>query len=190
MKLTLSSQEFAMTTTCGATNDDNVDIMTTPGFQLLHTYYIDGLAQDCSNSRALTMKLLQPCTKPSIYDIMVLIRLGYHKQLKSLSDAHMMCFNKVIHHWFQIMASCLFGTKPYSQSVLVNCELNLGNLLWLNWNKNSTIFFLKWIRICCLHNNSHFVWLFCRLIAPVIGVINTPIFASISSLVLGQWHDQ
>ena len=29
--------------------------------------YIDGLAQDCSNSSALAIELLQTCTKPSIY---------------------------------------------------------------------------------------------------------------------------
>ena len=29
--------------------------------------YIDGLVQDCSNSSALAMELLQPCTKQSIY---------------------------------------------------------------------------------------------------------------------------
>ena len=29
-------------------------------------HYIDGLAQDCSNSSALAMELLQYCTKPSI----------------------------------------------------------------------------------------------------------------------------
>ena len=28
--------------------------------------YIDGLVQDCSNSRVLAMELLQSCTKPSI----------------------------------------------------------------------------------------------------------------------------
>ena len=30
-------------------------------------YHIDGLVQDCSNSSALAMELLQSCTKPSIY---------------------------------------------------------------------------------------------------------------------------
>ena len=30
--------------------------------------YIDALVQDCSNSSALAMELLQCCTKPSIYD--------------------------------------------------------------------------------------------------------------------------
>ena len=29
--------------------------------------YIDGLVQDCSNSSALAMELLQSCAKPSIY---------------------------------------------------------------------------------------------------------------------------
>ena len=28
--------------------------------------YLDGLVQDCSNSSALAMELLQSCTKPSI----------------------------------------------------------------------------------------------------------------------------
>ena len=31
--------------------------------------YIDGLVQDCSNSSALAVELLQPCTKTSIYII-------------------------------------------------------------------------------------------------------------------------
>ena len=31
-------------------------------------YYIDGLVQDCSNSIANALELLQSCTKPSIYD--------------------------------------------------------------------------------------------------------------------------
>ena len=31
--------------------------------------YIDGLVQDCSNSIALAMELLQSCTEPSIYGI-------------------------------------------------------------------------------------------------------------------------
>ena len=30
--------------------------------------YIDGLMQDCSNSSALALELLQSCTKPWIYD--------------------------------------------------------------------------------------------------------------------------
>ena len=30
-------------------------------------FHIDGLVQDCSNSSALAMELLQSCTKPSIF---------------------------------------------------------------------------------------------------------------------------
>ena len=37
---------------------NNVDIQKQP---------IDGLVQDCSNSSALAMELLQSCTKPSHY---------------------------------------------------------------------------------------------------------------------------
>ena len=33
------------------------------------TYHVDGLVQDCSNSSALAMELLQSCTKPSMYSI-------------------------------------------------------------------------------------------------------------------------
>ena len=29
-------------------------------------YHVDGLVQDCSNSSALAMELLQSCTKPSM----------------------------------------------------------------------------------------------------------------------------
>ena len=32
-------------------------------------YYIDGLVQDCSNSSALAMELLQSCTEQSIYSL-------------------------------------------------------------------------------------------------------------------------
>ena len=32
-------------------------------------YHVDGLAQDCSNSIALAMELLQSCTKPSMCDV-------------------------------------------------------------------------------------------------------------------------
>ena len=40
--------------------------------------YIDGLVQDCSNSSALAMELLQPCTKPSISSSMY---ISSNKQL-------------------------------------------------------------------------------------------------------------
>ena len=34
---------------------------------LLFRFYIDGLVQDCSNSIANALELLESCTKPSIY---------------------------------------------------------------------------------------------------------------------------
>ena len=37
---------------------------------LNNTSDIDGLVQDCSNSSALAMELLQSCTKPSDTDIL------------------------------------------------------------------------------------------------------------------------
>ena len=37
--------------------------------------YIDGLLQDCSNSSALATELLQSCTKPSIYTVMLFLFL-------------------------------------------------------------------------------------------------------------------
>ena len=41
------------------------DDVTVPCF-LQWKLYIDGLVQDCSNSSALAMELLQSCTKPSV----------------------------------------------------------------------------------------------------------------------------
>ena len=34
-------------------------------------YYIDSLVEDCINSSALAMELLQSSTKPSIYSIVI-----------------------------------------------------------------------------------------------------------------------
>ena len=49
--------------------DFNYNKLRNLSFVLLSISYIDGLAQDCSNSNVLTMELLQSCTKPSIYRI-------------------------------------------------------------------------------------------------------------------------
>ena len=35
-----------------------------------HTHYFDGLAQDCSNSSAIAVELLQSCTKPLICSLL------------------------------------------------------------------------------------------------------------------------
>ena len=42
--------------------------------------HIDGLAQDCSNSSALAMELLQSCTKPSICNC--------HESLQGITNIH------------------------------------------------------------------------------------------------------
>ena len=39
--------------------------------------YIDGLAQDCSNSIANALELLQSCTKPSICSLVLAIQAGH-----------------------------------------------------------------------------------------------------------------
>ena len=54
---------------------------------LYHDVYIDGLAQDCSNSIANALELLQSCTKLSIYET---IRLGWVKATSFLSKAYHM----------------------------------------------------------------------------------------------------
>ena len=51
-----------MTTTSNTTNDDKVGLMMILGFS-----YINGLVQDCSNSIANALELLQSCAKASIY---------------------------------------------------------------------------------------------------------------------------
>ena len=44
--------------------------------------FIDGLVQDCSNSSALAMELLQSCTKPSIFTTMFLAgHVGSREQM-------------------------------------------------------------------------------------------------------------
>ena len=42
-------------------------------YQICH---FDGLVQDCSNSSALAMELLQSCAKPSIHGVLVIEKEG------------------------------------------------------------------------------------------------------------------
>ena len=70
--LSLVTPEVVIMTAYGAISDNKLGIMTTLGFQWLvyigiqwHILFpIDGSAQDCSNSSALAMKLLQSYTEP------------------------------------------------------------------------------------------------------------------------------
>ena len=43
--------------------------------QNLVQYNIDGLVQDCSNSSAIAIELLQSCTKPSTWYIYIVVLL-------------------------------------------------------------------------------------------------------------------
>ena len=47
---------------------DDVMMISTPLFRIQFYFhlYVDGLLQDCSNSSALAMELLQSCAKPSV----------------------------------------------------------------------------------------------------------------------------
>ena len=44
---------------------------------ILGVLHLDGLVQDCSNSSALALELLQSCTKPLIYFVMMKTNSGY-----------------------------------------------------------------------------------------------------------------
>ena len=55
-----------------------------------NSHYVDGLGQDCSISSALAIEILQPCAKPSIYNI---LRLSGGVVVTAVSpSAHDNCF--------------------------------------------------------------------------------------------------
>ena len=53
----------------------------------IRIHYIDGLVQDCSNSIANAMELLQSCTKPSICTVLEIHIIWWWKHLKSIISA-------------------------------------------------------------------------------------------------------
>ena len=63
--------------------------------QYMYTH-IDGLVQDCSNSSALAMELLQSCTKPSIYTSGLAVSQNIH-----LPDFQNLLFSIPDHIWFR-----------------------------------------------------------------------------------------
>ena len=74
-------------------------------------YYIDGLAQDCSNSSALAMELLQSCTKPSTRLPMnqftkktnrIFAELSLNFNVSSGCSAEL-----VLSHWGRVMHICI-----------------------------------------------------------------------------------
>ena len=48
-----------------------------PGYYRIIRYHTNGLVQDCSNSSALAMELLQSCTEPSTLNFLVFLTWGY-----------------------------------------------------------------------------------------------------------------
>ena len=56
--------------------------------------YVDGLVQDCSNSNAWAMELLQSCTKPSMY-----YGSGYNRRMYLISMFVFQSQSIPRHHW-------------------------------------------------------------------------------------------
>ena len=68
--------------------------------------YMDGIAQDCSNSTANALELLQPCTKPSIGYAKLFIRWG--EVLKRRPMHKVKCSPNVYHSvptWYNVEAT-------------------------------------------------------------------------------------
>ena len=67
--LSLAALEVVILTTSSVASDENFTKMKTFSFQCCRQrpHDIDGLMQDCSNSSALAVELLQFCGKPSIW---------------------------------------------------------------------------------------------------------------------------
>ena len=62
------------------------------------TVYFDGLVQDCSNSIANALELLQSCTKPSIYLNPCRTHTGIFQQTRSINESHNL--------WVLLVACC------------------------------------------------------------------------------------
>ena len=69
---------------------------------------INGLVQDCSNSSALAMELLQSCTKPLEYHLWNLNNSLHHKSASTLD---------------QVILCRMFGTNALPESVQRYCQL-------------------------------------------------------------------
>ena len=84
------------------------DVMMDPHhshFPNKNLHHIDGLVQDCSNSSALAMELLQSCTKLSIYSAMYLCISG-------LSELFFFIWQHHMSHWVK---SDIFGIIKSTQ---------------------------------------------------------------------------
>ena len=114
------------------------------GDKLLGPYirYIDGLVQDCSNSSALAMELLQSCTEPSIWNQRrdgTRCKLGNTTQRNwnaslqehtHMWDIEFMMFALLILAWLHYLGSC---------NLCLNLFANMDNSSYFlfkstNWN--------------------------------------------------------
>ena len=72
----------------------------------IYNKHIDGLEQDCSNSSALAMELLQSCTKPPI--LYVRKNVSMSKTLKYChKHTHIVNFSYILTHWGRVMHICI-----------------------------------------------------------------------------------
>ena len=60
--------------------------------------YIDGLVQDCSNSSALAMELLQSCTKPLIYGSITKQNVGDTQQQQNWNKDFLIFLSNISNH--------------------------------------------------------------------------------------------
>ena len=87
---------------------------------LLHpSIYINGLVQDCSNSSALTMELLQSCAKPSI--LCVIKSVTYNMLWGILSERFLQsvnCSSQNIKNLLQL----IYKIQPFSKQISYNLK--------------------------------------------------------------------
>ena len=100
---------------------------------IFHLDSIDGLVQDCSNSNALVMELLQSCTKPAIYldkDTLEWYRIAL--QLYSASQEIYLLFTfSIIWFWSTSYITGLVVIQtPIIQSLQNKAQQNLVHILW------------------------------------------------------------
>ena len=78
---------------------------------------IDGLVQDCSNSIALAMELLQPCTKSSISKSWKWQHKGFQSQVKNIFIVYQKP-KHLQHRKMNLSMSWKTATLMYSNSIL------------------------------------------------------------------------
>ena len=132
--------------------------------KILSDVLFDGLVQDCSNSSANALELLQSCTKPSIH------ARSMFQVFISIKTWSPQCFN--ICHYILINKAFSSYTKDYFNSILLIPILEISCTLWylkeaivsklfsyhLHYNIIRTIlFFLSetWKLSDVLHNGHH-----------------------------------